>query len=170
MFHSQMNNHNQSWVLRQNYGTKTNQSDMRELIMTQKFVTCPWGGWGVHRQNVIDGIYNDRMPIQVGRSSRGQDRRFVEEMAIGDIVVIPFVGTKECIIAKITSDVEYAIESGLKWKEENGQIQLGDNNGLPFQPVGRRIEIIRDSFIPAKSFGPMTLCKLNRLLLLPHSS
>jgi hypothetical protein len=80
------------------------------------------------------------------------------------------VGTKECIIAKITSDVEYAIDSGLKWKEENGQIHLGDNDGLPFQPVGRRIEIIRDSFITAKSFGPMTLTKLNRILLLTNSS
>jgi len=161
---------NQSWVLRQNYGSKTNQTDMRELIITKKFVTCPWGGWGVHRQNVIDKIYNDRRPILVGRSSRGQDRRFVEEMAIGDIVVIPFVGTKECIIAKITSDVEYAIDSGLKWKEEDGQIQLGDNDGLPFQPVGRRIEIIRDRFIQAKPFGPMTLSKLNWILLLPNSS
>jgi hypothetical protein len=136
---------------------------MRELIMSQKFVTCPWGGWGQHRENVINGWFNDRQPVEIGgRSSRGQDRRFVEEMSIGDIVVIPFADIKKCFIVEITSNVEYGIDSGLKRKEDNGEIRIGDNDGLPFQPVGRRVAVISNNFIPEKSLGQLTLCKLNK--------
>ena len=155
---------NKFWVLRQNYGEMTNQSDMYSLIKEHQIVTCPWGGWGSPRQNVIDGIYNTHIPDESGRTSLGQDRRFVEEMNIGDIVVIPFTHQRECIVARITSDVEFATESRLNWKQEEGGIRIGNfSEGLPFRPVARRIKIISDNFIceDKRRLGILTLCKLN---------
>ena len=68
-------------------------------------------------------------------------------MKIGDIVMIPFAKGNGCLVARITSDINYAIDSGLHWNEGEKQIKIGDNNGLPFRPVGRYIEIISENFI-----------------------
>jgi hypothetical protein len=157
---------NQFWVLRQNYAETTNQDDMKKLIKSQQFVTCPWGGWGIPRQNVIDNIYNENVCDESRRSSNGQDRKFVEEMNIGDIVLIPFANNNGCFIARITSNVEYAIDTGLYWKKEGETINIGNNDGLPFRPVGRYIEIISEDFIPNKSLGQWTLSKIKNEELL----
>ena len=156
---------NQFWVLRQNYAEITNQIDMKKLIKSQKFVTCPWGGWGIPRQNVIDGVYNETVCDESRRSSNGQDRKFVEEMKIGDIVLIPFAKGNGCLVARITSNVNYAIDSGLHWNAEGNQIKIGENNGLPFRPVGRYIEIISENFTPDKSLGQWSLSKMNKDLV-----
>ena len=158
-----MNLSNKFWVLRQNYGEITNQRDMCALVKEQQFVTCPWGGWGLPRQNVIDGIYNECASDESRRSSLGQDRRFVEEMEVGDIVLIPFTKQRECIVARIVSGVEYAAESGLNWKQDEDKIRVGVfSEGLPFRPVARRIEIINDRFICDKrKLGVLTLSRLN---------
>ena len=137
---------------------------MKNLIKSQKFITCPWGGWGLARQNVVDGIFNDHIDESRGRPSNGQDRRFVEDMRIGDIVLIPFAKGNGCLIARITSDVDYAINSGLHWNEEGNQIKI-DNTGRPFRPVGRYIEVIRENFIPNRSLGQWSLSKMNKELV-----
>ena len=151
------------WVLRQNYGQKTDQTQMKNLILNQKCVTCPWGGWGAQRQNVIDGIYNDKSIARPGgRLSKGQDRRFVEEMNIGDIILIPFAKKNGCIVARITSNVQYSIDTGLCWTEHDDHITLSETGDLPFRPVGRRIEIIKDNFIPTRPIpNRMSLSKMN---------
>jgi hypothetical protein len=89
----------------------------------------------------------------------------VEDIQIGDIVLIPFSGKKECIIARITSDVEYAIDTGLFWKEnEAGKVKISSTvDGLPFRPVGRRIEIINDKFIPKIQPNRRTLSKMKTM-------
>ncbi len=161
-----MNSNNNYWVLRQNYGEITNQTDMKKLIMDQKIVTCPWGGWGIPKQNVIDAVYNEYVVDSSRRVSSGQDRKFVEEMQIGDIVLIPFSGKKECIVARIVSDVEYEIDTGLYWKEnqDTGKVVINNtNNGQPFKPVGRRIDIIDDKFIPNSSPNRLTLSKMKTI-------
>ena len=40
-------------------------------------------------------------------------------MKIGDIVLIPFAKKRGCIIARITSGVEYSIDTGLFWSHNN---------------------------------------------------
>jgi predicted Mrr-cat superfamily restriction endonuclease len=108
----------QFWVLRQNYGEKTDQIKMRKLNTKNGIITCPWGGWGNQRKNVIDGVYNEVVPEKPSeRSSKGQDRRFVEEMKVGDIVLIPYAKQKTCVIARITSGIDYAVDTGLHWEE-----------------------------------------------------
>jgi hypothetical protein len=149
------------WILRQNYAEITNQKDMRELIINQKFVTCPWGGWGEPKQNVMNHKYNEKFPE---KSSRGQDRKFVEDMEIGDIVLIPFAKRRECIIVRICSNVEYEIETGLFWNQQGNQIKIG-SEGQPFKPVGRRIEILNEKFIPGIGLGQWTLSKMNKTLV-----
>jgi hypothetical protein len=156
---------NKFWVLRQNYGEITDQRDMESMIKKCKFITCPWGGWGLPRQNVIDGIYNETVSDESRRSSKGQDRRFVEEMQIGDIVLIPFTHKRGCIIARIVSDVEFATESGLHWKQDDGKIHVGEFiDGLPFRPIARHIQIISDNFDVGdkRKLGMQTLCSLTQ--------
>jgi hypothetical protein len=152
------------WVLRQNYSEKTDQNQMKSLILEQKFVTCPWGGWGISRQNVIDGVYNyNKQNIRPGgRSSKGQDRRFVEEMNIGDIIIIPFAKKHGCVVARISSNVEYAIETGLCWTETEQHIKLSKDGETPFRPVGRRVEIINENFMPTFTVSNrMSLSKMS---------
>lgn len=163
-----MNLQNNFWVLRQNYGEKTNQEQMKNLILNQKFVTCPWGGWGEERQNIIDGLYNKQIVRPGGRSSNNQDKKFVENMKIGDIVLIPFAKKRGCIIARITSGVEYSIDTGLFWRENGNTTTITAEHGeggLPFRPVGRRIEIIRDDYIPDSILNIMTLTKMSDTLI-----
>lgn len=153
---------NQFWILRQNYAEKTDQTNVRDLILSQQFVSCPWGGWGIHRENVVNGTYNDKP--SVGRSAYSQDRRFVEDMQIGDIVLVPFAGkSTSCIIARIVGPVEYAIDTGLSRIETDGVIKLG-SEGEPFRPVGRRIEILNAEYPKPARLGQWTLCKMNREL------
>lgn len=152
---------NQFWVLRQNYAEKTDQTNVRDLILSQHFVSCPWGGWGIHRENVVNGTYNDNP--SVGRSAYGQDRRFVEDMQIGDIVLVPFTRKDTCILARIVGPVEYAIDTGLSRIETDGIIKLG-SEGEPYRPVGRRIEILNAEYPKLGGLGQWTLCKMNREL------
>lgn len=152
------------WVLRQNYCEKTNQSQMKDIIMSQQLITCPWGGWGSARENVINGLYNEIRPDGSGRPSRGQDRKFVENMKIGDIVLIPF-SKQGSIVARIVSGVEYAINTGMFWTEKDTQITIGETGDLPFRPVGRYIEIITTEFEPNRHLGQLSLSKMNKVLV-----
>jgi len=152
---------NQNWILRQNYGEKTDQTNVRDLILSQQIVTCPWGGWGPHRENVVNGTYNYNPTV--GRSAGGQDRRFVEDMQIGDIVLIPFAGQNTCILARIVGPVEYAIDTGLSVMETDGVIKLG-SQGEPFYPVGRRIEILNAEYPKPAGLQRNTISKTNRIL------
>lgn len=128
--------HQQFWCLRQNPYANTNQKQMRKFIISQKIVTCPFGHLSDERNNVIDGNYNEEI-------SNSQDRKFIENINIGDIIIIPFAGIKECILARVTSEPIYGINTGLfTIKNNNNMIQLNDNNGTPFRPVARKIEII----------------------------
>ena len=152
---------NQFWILRQNYGERTNQKNMRDLIVRNCLITCPWGGWGEHRTKVINGIFNEEAVDESKRTSRGQDRKFVQEMKIGDIVLIPFTGQKTCILARIISDVEYGIETGMFWRQSNNKVRIDTAGGEPFRPVGRRIEILSaDLPRPSPHLGQQTLMKL----------
>ena len=151
------------WVLRQNYSDKTDQEQMKELILLRQFVACPWGGWGVAKQNVVDGVYNtNHIDRAGGRGSNGQDKRFVEEMQIGDIVLIPFAKKRECILGRIISDVAF-ISTGLYWTETGAHIKLGEEGTDLFCPVGRRIQIIRDDFVPsARVHNQRSLSKMSK--------
>lgn len=158
-----MNLKNNFWVLRQNYGEKTDQTQMKDLILSKKIVTCPWGGWGIYKQNVINGVYNDNCGIW---NSSKQDKRFVEEMKIGDIILIPFAKKKECIVARIISNIEYSFDTGLFYTEIEEKITLGDTGEHPFQPIIRHIEIIKDEFIPnCQVTNIQTLSKMSQPLL-----
>ena len=128
--------HPQFWSIRQNPYANTNQVQMRELIISQNIVTCPFGHLNEARNNVINGVYNEEQ-------SNSQDRKFIENINIGDIILIPFAELKECILARIVSDPIYGIDTGLFTCICDGKIQVTNKGGNPFSPVGRKIEIIR---------------------------
>lgn len=128
------------WSIRQNPYSNTNQRQMRDLILSQNVITCPFGHIGEGRNNVIDGIYNEK-------NSLSQDRKFIEDVKIGDIVLIPFAGLKECILAKITSEPIYGIDTGLFTTMSAEGIALSADGETPFRPVGRNIEIINTSVV-----------------------
>jgi hypothetical protein len=125
----------QFWCLRQNPYANTNQIQMREFIISQKIVTCPFGHLSDERNNVIDGNYNEEI-------SNSQDRKCIENINIGDIIIIPFAGIKECILARVTSEPIYGVHTGMFTIKNNNMIQLSNNEGTPFRPVARKIEII----------------------------
>ena len=130
----------QFWCLRQNPYANTNQIQMRDFIISQNIITCPFGHLSRERNNVIDGNYNEEI-------SNSQDRKFIENINIGDIIIIPFTGIKECILARITSEPIYSVNTNLFTIRLNNMIQISNNYGTPFRPVGRRIEIINPNVI-----------------------
>jgi hypothetical protein len=112
---------------------------------------------GEERNNVIDGKYNENNET---KKSYSQDRNFVEKMKLGDFVLISFTGikSKSCILAQVTSNTEYIIDTGKYYKihEASGNITIhntGNNGGIPFRPVGRRIRIIEENVLfPNKNY------------------
>ena len=145
----------QLWSLRQNPYANTDQKQMRQVIIEQNFISCPFGHISTCRNNVLDGKYNTE--------ANQQDIQFVENMRIGDMVIIPFKGQKSCILAKIVSDPIYCVETGLYTTQEHpdDQIKISETRGEPFRPVGRRIEIINDNvvFTDKRKFIPMNTLK-----------
>jgi hypothetical protein len=147
------------WSLRQNPHGKTHQKQMIRLIIEQSIITCPYGHLGEERNNVMDGKYNT--------PANGQDRDFIKKVKIGHKVLITFTGTKQCIFAEVISDTEYTINTGKYYKinEASGNITIhdtGNNGGIPFRPVGRRIRIIEKNVIfPNKSYLPLQQCLQN---------
>lgn len=127
----------QFWCLRQNPYANTNQRQMREIVVSHNIVTCPFGHLDDVRNNVINGVYNEE-------ESHSQDRKFIENMNIGDIVLIPFAGIKECLLARIFSEPIYGIETGKFTSRVGGKIQITNEGDTPFRPVGRKIQIIND--------------------------
>lgn len=125
----------QFWSLRQNPFANTNQKQMRELVISQQIVTWPFGHLNEGRNNVVNGVYNEE-------HSLSQDRKFIENMNIGDIILIPFAGLKECTLARIVSEPIYGIDTGLFTSMSDGKIQVTNEGDIPFRPVGRKIQII----------------------------
>ena len=81
-------------------------------------------------------------------------------------MLIPFKGQKTCILARIISDVEYGIETGMFWRQSNDKIRIDVAGGEPFRPVGRRIEILNaDLPRPSPHLGQQTLMKMREELV-----
>jgi|688.fasta_scaffold983857_2 hypothetical protein len=150
----------QFWSIRQNPYANTNQEQMRELIISQNIITCPFGHLNEPRNNVINGMYNEEQ-------SNSQDRKFIENINIGDIILIPFTGLKDCILARIVSEPIYGIDTGLFTSMRDGQIQVTNDGDTPFSPVGRKIQIIQtDLTFKNKRVLPMrTLSHINPNIL-----
>lgn len=151
------------WSLRQNPYANTNQLHMKDLIISQNIVTCPFGHIGQERNNVIDELYNETKVGESGRVSSSQDRKFIEDMKIGDIVVIPFKGIKACVLAKIISEPIYAFETKLFTTITDNGVCVSDKGDIPFRPVARRIEIIKLSirFRSKRFLGKHSLCRID---------
>lgn len=156
----------QLWSLRQNPNANTDQTQMRKAILEKQFVSCPFGHISKCRDNVLDGRYN--------RGANKQDVQFIEDVKVGDLVLIPFKGEKACILARIVSDPVYCIETGLYTSQEVGkEIKISEIEGTPFRPVGRRIEILNSNvvfadkrkFVPMKTFKRMSSRILQDLLV-----
>ena len=71
----------QFWSLRQNPYVNTNQVQMREIVLSQQFVSCPFGHITEEcKHNIQTGMYN--------KEAHSQDKKFIETMNVGDIVLI----------------------------------------------------------------------------------
>ena len=149
------------WLLRQNPSGKTNQEQMYDFILSQKLVTCPYSHFNEERNNVIDGLYNEN---NAKNKSYSQDRKFIEKIKIGDIILIPFSGLKKCITARIISEPIYSVETGLFTKENNGTYQILKQGDKAFRPIARKIEIIDKTYnlnYELKKLPRMSLSILN---------
>ena len=119
---------------------------MREIILSQHFVSCPFGHITEEcKNNIQTRLYN--------AEAKSQDKKFIEKMNVGDIVLIPFAGIKECILARIISEPIYSVETGLFANKDvhDGKITFStrpeSEEATEFRPIGRQIEIINSSVI-----------------------
>lgn len=127
-------------LVRQNPCETTDQRVMRKFIRSKKIVTCPFGHSYEARDNVVSGKYNEQI-------SNSQDRKFIEDMNPGDIILIPFAKIKKCILAEIVSDPILVWDTGLFTIMDDGEFILSKTGVVPFRPVGRKIRIIRDDIV-----------------------
>lgn len=150
------------WVLRQNYGEKTYQPDMKNFIKSENFITCPWGGWGEHRQTIIDGKFNIL--------ANNQDRKFIKDMKIGDIVLIPFSkhngNDNGMFLAEITSDVVYDLENEFKYDIKGKTTRIQKSSGEIFRPIGRHIKIVHEYDETIPGLPRRTLSKMGGDMML----
>lgn len=142
---------------------------MKAMILDTSVVTCPFGHVGEYRNNVIDEVYNENHHTW---ASKGQDRTFVQEMQIGDTVLIVFKKPVAPILARITSVVEYAYNTGYyTWvhdevrhiSRERADARVAENDVL-FRPVCRKIEILeREVRVEGswRMFGQGSLSKMS---------
>ena len=160
---NQITNNMTIWSLRQNPYANTNQLHMKDFVLSQNIVTCPFGHIGQERNNVIDEEYNETKVGESGRVSGSQDRKFIEVMKIGDIVVIPFKGLKDCVLARIISEPVYAVSTNLFTTMTENGVCVADKGEIPFRPVGRRVEIIDASinFRSKRFLGKHSLCHID---------
>jgi len=151
----------ESYSVRQNPYSKTSQKDMRSFIISQNLVTCPFGHLNDYKDNVISLEYNEDYNVW---KSLSQDRKFIEDIKIGDVIIIPFKGIKECILARIISEPIYDIYTGLFTNEIDGKIYFSNISGEHFKPVVRKIKIINSNIIfeDKRKYIPMnTLSKIS---------
>lgn len=66
--------------------------DFINFIKSNNFITCPWG----HSNDYTDNVWNGKYNID----AKGQDKRFVEELKVGDYIVIPIEGKKKILKKK----------------------------------------------------------------------
>ncbi len=157
---------NQYWSIRQNPRGNMDQVQMRDFVISQNLITCPFGHLSEERTAVIDAVYNENAKWK----SKSQDRKFIEDMKIGDIIVIPFKGITPCLLAVIESDPIYAADTGYYYNTSHGdKIHLsqereigGVGGGTPFRPVVRKIRIIGEiTFLDKRVLTMSSLCHIN---------
>ncbi len=153
----------QRWSIRQNPRGNMDQVQMRDFVISQNLITCPFGHLSEERTAVIDAVYNENAKWK----SKSQDRKFIEDMKIGDIIVIPFKGITPCILAVIESDPIYAADTGYYYNTSHGdKIHLSREQeiggGTPFRPVVRKIRIIGEiTFSDKRVLTMSSLCHIN---------
>jgi hypothetical protein len=156
----------QCWMCRQNPNANTNQEQYRNLNISHNILTCPFGHFGVSRSNIIDGIYNEN---RLKWPSKSQDRIFIEEISIGDYVLIPYYNMDYCVLAKIISTPIYIIETGLFININEDEIKLSDHYDegyIHFRPIGRKIQIISENVkVDLSKISRQTLSKLDKTLI-----
>jgi hypothetical protein len=89
-------------------------------------------------------------------------------MNIGDIVVISFVGVRDCILARVISDPIYGMNTGLfTTSRHDEKIQLAKEGDTPFRPVGRKIQIIRNDvrFDDKRVLSRMSLSRIDSKII-----
>jgi hypothetical protein len=167
-------------MVRQNPYQKTDQCAIYRYIKEHSIVTCPFGHTEDYSELTAAGVYAESECPVDGWLSGGQDRSFVESIAVGDTVVIPFVDkAKRLIIAKITSDaIGPTVFSGLHVVKKNGDTyRITDTDGArpyqgkanhqtdpwQFRPVHRKIKILSDVDLPSRSVLPLPIKTLSRI-------
>lgn len=133
---------NTYWCLRQNPYAKTDQNDMYNYITQTNYITAPFGHINEYKDNVVNLTYNNSHPKW---ASMGQDKLFMEEMKVGDIVFIPLKQDSRVIVCKITGGTTVDRDSKYKITEVNKQYKLNQTemDGKVFEPIVRPIKVIK---------------------------
>lgn len=152
------------WCLRQNDGENMDQSSMYNFIIDTGIVFCPWGLSGICKKNVADKLYNETINLSPEKVSKSQDRKFVEEMNIGDIVLIPFLKSNRCIVGRISSNVIYDMDTNysIVYSSKGKKLVKYNSDELEqCKPIGRFIEIIDSNYMmrDKRCLGRLSLCK-----------
>ena len=152
------------WCLRQNDAENTDQDSMYDFIIDTNIVFCPWGLSGICKKNIHEKLYNETINLSREKVSKSQDRTFVENVNIGDIIIIPFKNTNSCIIGKISSETIYDIDTNysIVYSPKGKKIiKCSTNEFEKCRPIGRYIEILNSNYVieDKRCLGRSTLCK-----------
>lgn len=151
------------YCLRQNDGENMDQESMYKFIIKTRIVICPWGLTGRCKDNVRNGDYNETFVLSPEKQSKSQDRKFVKEIKIGDIVLIPFLKTNRCILGEISSDVIYDMNTDYSIHYGRGKelVEYHSDELEKCQPIGRFIKIIHPNYEinNKRHLGRLSLCK-----------
>ena len=106
-------------------------SDFIDFIKNNNLITCPWG----HSNDCTDNVWNRMYNVE----AKGQDKKFCEELNVGDYVVIPIERKKKFMLKKITN-------SQLKCKTFRNMYAIKEGN--------RYVKILNENSITTEFENP----------------
>ena len=133
--------------IRAGYSSNIPQEDMYEFAMEFEYIQCPWSYYPRERVEIRDGIYPNKAA-----------RIFMNDLKIGDQVVILYKGLKKSIHAEVVSEPEYDLDSNVYARKISHHLWKNKINPENYNPIVRKIRVIKELEFTLKQQN--TLCRI----------
>jgi hypothetical protein len=109
------------------------QEDMYEFATEFEYIQCPWS-------------YDprERVEIRTGNYPNKATRIFMNDLKIGDHVVLLYKGLKKSIYAEVVSDPIYDLDSDVYARKISHHLWKNQINPENYNPIVRKIRVIKE--------------------------
>ncbi|MGA0120658.1 MAG: hypothetical protein ACO3HJ_04305 [Methylophilaceae bacterium] len=140
-----------NYTLRQNpHSYYIPQEYMYEFATEFEYIQCPWSY-----------LPRERVEIRAGNYPNKATRIFIDDLKIGERVVLLYKGLKKSIYAEVVSDPIYDLERDVYARKISHYLWKNKINPENYNPIVRKIRVIKELDFTLKR--QQTMCRiLNR--------